>query len=139
MEFFNTIDLSGSGENFLHEIEIDCKEKILVLERALAEDPKQIESLRTWIACYHKLSEVYLHQQDIERAQKCLIFPHHSMLELANHGNADADEILIARKALNLTLPPLLAFSEQHPFCPHCMEYLKEQQAMLEKENAEYH
>jgi len=139
MEFINTIDLSASGENFLHEIEVECKEKILVLEKALAEDPKQIESLRTWIACYHKLSEVYQQKQDIERAQQYLFFPHHSMLELANHESADADDTLIARKALNLTLPPLLAFSEKHPFCPHCMQYLKEQQAMLEKEKAESH
>jgi len=139
MDLFSNIDLSASGENYLHNMERDYRERIAVLERELADDPKQIESLCIWIDCYHQLSNIYLQKEDIERAQECLIFPHHTMIEFANFEHADEDDILIARKALNLTLPPLLAFSEQHPFCPGCMRYLKEQQVMLEKENAACH
>jgi len=139
MDFINTVELQANEENFLHKMECDCKEKILLIERELANEPKKSESLRIWIACYHKLAEVYLLKEDIARAQEYLVFPHQSMLELANHQNSDADDVLIARKALHLTVPPLLAFSEKYPFCPKCVDQLKEQLAMLEKENAQYH
>jgi len=139
MDLLNNIDLSGSGENYLHNMERDYRARISVLERELANDPKKIESLRIWIDCYHKLSGIYLQKEDIERAQECLTLPHRTLIQLANFEHADEDDILIARKALNLTLPPLLAFSEKYPFCPNCMRYLKEQQAMLERENADYH
>lgn len=139
MDLMNNIDVSASMENHLHSMEREYRSRISVLEIELADDPKQIESLRIWIHCYHELSDIYLQQEDIEQAQECLIFPHHAMIQLANFKHADEDDILIARKALNLTLPPLLAFSEQHPFCSGCMHYLKEQQAMLEKENAACH
>jgi len=134
-----SIDFSSMNENILINMERDYKAQIYSLERELIEQPKKIESLCEWIDCYHKLSEIFQLQEDYERAQKCLFIPYQSMLYMAQYYNGDEEKALIARKALNLTLPPLLVFSEQYPPCQNCLSKLKLQQSLLEEENKNTH
>jgi len=108
------------------------REAIYLLEQTLTESPKSLTSLTEWIESYHQLASIFEQKGDIIGAQKCLLIPHQSMLYMALNHNGDKEWEQVAVDALNLTLPKLMAFSEVHPTCEHCMRELNAQLALIE-------
>ena len=71
-------------------------------------------------------------------AQKGLLIPHQSMLYMALNHKGDREWEQTALRALSITLPELMKFSEAHPTCDQCMKKLKSQLALIEGNNT-YH
>ncbi|WED23903.1 hypothetical protein L3Q72_21970 [Vibrio sp. JC009] len=115
------------------------RSQICTLEKRLLREPKCVDSLKTWIGSYQALADIYNKKGELQQAQRCLFIPHHSMLYMAHHNNGDEELELIAKHAISLTLPPLLAFSEIYPPCDNCMRELRAQQKSLESDINTYH
>ncbi|GGI71834.1 hypothetical protein [Shewanella gelidii] len=115
------------------------KEAIYRLEDKLMAEPKCVESLNEWICSYHALADIYQQQGEEKRAMKCLLIPHQSMLFMATHDQGDEDKRLIAYSALKFTLPPIMAFAEEHPLCEGCMQVLQQQLEAIEAESNIFH
>lgn len=141
----DTINNTKSVELFLYEegysinSERFYREEIYNLEKKLSDEPKSVGSLCDWIANYHELALIYQQKGDVVQAQKCLLIPNKSMLYMAQNHNGDKEWEEIAFKALGLTLPPLLAFTEAHPPCKQCINELKSQLALIESHKKTHH
>ncbi len=61
------------------------------------------------------------------------------MLYMAENNNGDEDIELIAIKAINHTLPPLLEFAKVYPPCENCMQKLRSQLAIINNDDTKYH
>jgi len=108
------------------------REAIYHFEKKLREEPKCVEALCDWITNYHELSTIYRLQGNIEAAQKCLIIPHQTALQMANNNVGDEELETIGTRAMRITLPPLLVFAQEHPPCKSCMAELNAQMSMIE-------
>lgn len=115
------------------------REVIYLLEKKLTSNPKCVQSLREWITSYHELASIHQQKGELETAQKCLLIPHQSMLYMADNNNGDEDIELIAIKAINTTLPPLLEFAKVYPPCENCMQKLRSQLAIINNDDTKYH
>lgn len=115
------------------------RQAIYCLEKKLSDNPTCVGSICDWIACYHELAAIYQRKGKLEMAQQCLYIPHQSMLHMAEHNDGNEDKKLIAIKAISLTLPPLLEFSETYPPCEHCMRELQSQLALIENLHETHH
>jgi hypothetical protein len=115
------------------------REAIYHFEKKLMHEPKCVVTLCDWIASYHELASLYDQKGSVERAQKCLLIPHQSMLYMALHNDGDVEKEEIAMRAISVTLPPLMAFAKQHPPCDKCMQSLKIQLDMTNKRNKTDH
>lgn len=109
------------------------REAIYNFEKMLIQKPKCISALCDWIASYHELASIYGKQGAIEKAQKCLLIPHQSMLHMALYNGGDLEQKEIAMRAINVTLPPLMSFANTHPPCETCMKNLEAQLEMIQK------
>ena len=99
---------------------------INVLNSMLHQDPKSVEAIQGWICGYLNLSTLFQQAGEIQRAQRCLLIPHHSMMHLAQRDDIDDDQQLIAIQATKLTLAPLLEFTQKYPTCESCVDRLME-------------
>lgn len=109
------------------------REAIYNVEKTLTQKPKNIGALCDWIASYHELATIYSQQGAIEKAQKCLLIPHQSMLYMALYNDGDLEQKEIAMRAINVTLPALMRFAKEHPPCENCMKSLEAQLEMVQK------
>ncbi|WP_413701827.1 hypothetical protein ACLKMH_09965 [Psychromonas sp. KJ10-10] len=109
------------------------REAIYNFEKTLIQKPKSIGALCDWIASYHELATIYGKQGAIEKAQKCLLIPHQSMLHMALYNGGDIEQKEIAMRAINVTLPALMSFANAHPPCKNCMKNLEAQLEMIQK------
>lgn len=125
--------------NQKREREQHCRDSIYALGRELNRNPECIESLQGWIASYHALSVIYQQQEQIDLALQCLTIPHCSVLHMAKCTNGSAEQRLIAKSAMKLTLPPLLDFSRRYPPCDNCVRDLEQQRRALENDDTIYH
>jgi len=141
----NTVNNNGASNLTPYHEELSARnerfhrETIYQLEKTLVEDPACVEAIGNWIDSYHQLAAIYQEKGNLDMAQQCLYIAHQSMLYMAQHSQDDSDEKLIAMKAINLTLPALIAFAEIHPPCEHCMEALQAQLALIEHNNETHH
>ena len=126
-------------EEYLSNSERYYKEEIYNLEKKLTEQPKCLGALCDWIASYHELALIYEQKGRMLMAQKCLLIPHQSMLYMALNHKGDKEWEQIALRALGITLPELIKFSEDHPTCKQCMKQLKSQLALIEGNNKTFH
>lgn len=126
-------------KNNFHASERYHREAIYNFEKKLMQEPKCISALCDWIASYHELASIYGQKGQIEKAQKCLLIPHQSMLYMALHHCGDLEQQEIAMRAISVTLTPLMTFANEHPPCANCMENLNMQLAMVEKNNKADH
>jgi len=142
MDVFNNIvsaDFSTYENNHSLHNERYHKEAIYNFEKKLTQEPKCVDVLCDWIASYHELASLYIQQGAIETAQKCLLIPHQSMLYMAKQHNGDLEQEQIALRAINITLPPLLEFADQHPPCENCMKELQAQLRMIQENKKNDH
>ena len=122
-------DISNSAQS-----ERFRREAIYHFEKKLSEEPKCVEALCGWINNYHELSIIYKQQGNIQTAQKCLIIPHQTALQMANNSFGDQELEIIGTRAMRITLPPLLAFAQEHPPCESCMAELNAQMSRIEEQ-----
>ncbi len=142
MDYFNSLvsnELFSEKEDYAGNSEFFHRVAIYHLEKKLTADPKCVASLCDWIASYHELALLYQHQGALEKAQKCLLIPHQSMLNMLHNNQGDEELKLIASRAIALTLPPLMEFAEIHPPCDSCMQMLRAQLSWLENKTETYH
>lgn len=135
MDVFNnvvSIDASLNERDSFSKIEQFHRAAIYDYEQKLSRDPKCIGTLCDWIASYHELALIYTQKGAAQMAQKCLLIPHQSMLYMAKNNQGDLHRGEIAKRAMAITLPPLLAFAEDHPPCDKCLKELKSQLAMIQ-------
>jgi hypothetical protein len=111
------------------------REAIYSLEKKLLHEPNCVASLCDWIASYHELALVYLRKGSPELAQKCLFIPHQSMWYMAQHNSENKELEQIAIKAISLTLPPLIEFTEKFSACDTFMLELKAQLAFIQNKH----
>jgi hypothetical protein len=141
----NTTKNVMSVESFFHEgtqplnNERFHREAIYNLEKKLVHEPNCVGSLCDWIASYHELSLIYQHKGAVELAQKCLFIPHQSMLYMAKINNDQKELQQIAIKAISLTLPPLIEFTEKYSACDKFMLELKSQLVLIKNKNEHHH
>lgn len=135
----NTKHYASYYEEDSVQSEIYHRKVIAQLEKKLNNNPTCVGSICDWIASYHELAAIYQRQGHLDMAQQCLYTPHQSMLYMAQNYQGNEDKRLIAIKAIGLTLPPLLEFSESHPPCEHCMEELQAQLVLIESLHETHH
>lgn len=133
------IDSSTMAKDYLYSEVRYHREAIYQFEKKLTKSPKCVATLCDWIDSYHELALIYSQKGDVQNAQKCLLIPHQSMLYMAKEHNGDKDQEQIAIRAINVTLPPLMAFAKEHPPCENCMKQLQAQLAIIEKNNKADH
>jgi len=126
-------------KNDVFEDENFHKEAIYNLEKTLSNNPKSVGPLCDWIASHHELALIYQNKGCVESAQKCLLIPHQAMLYMAQNDHGDAEQKLVALKAISLTLPPLIEFAKKHPPCQTCINTLNSQLSLIENNHKNYH
>lgn len=102
---------------------------ITLLENVVAMEVSDIQqALQAWICGYHNVAITYEQQGLIERSRDTLLIPFRSMLTLSNNTHISLEMQLMAKHAVNITLPPLFVFANKHPnelqFINHIIEQL---------------
>lgn len=88
---------------------------ITLLENSVAIEPAQIQQvIEGWICGYHNVAITYEQQGFIKLSRDSLVTPFCTMLALSYNPEASSDTKLIARRALKMTLPPLLEFANRY-------------------------
>lgn len=89
---------------------------IVLLENSLTiESPETHQAVQGWICGYHNVATIYEQQGFIERCRDTLIIPFRTMIALANNPQASSEMQSIARHTLQITLRPLLEFTNKYP------------------------
>ncbi|WP_077338255.1 hypothetical protein [Pseudocolwellia agarivorans] len=125
-------------QNWL-QAEYYYKEAELQLDYLWSAEPTNINLLMAWICTLHNLSTLFEQQGDKQIGLRYLLIPHHRMLNLTQSKQATEDVKLIAIKALKLTFPPILVFSQKNPICNDCKQSIQAFQQQLESQQEVVH
>jgi tetratricopeptide (TPR) repeat protein len=113
--------LMQKGNQLYHINQLDdaldyYNQAIVMLENDLSiEGSSTQQAIQGWICGYHNLATTYEQQGFIERSRDALITPFRTMLALTHDSNTSPEMQLIAHRALQITLPPLLEFANKYP------------------------
>lgn len=121
--------LLNEGNECFHDrrwlqAELYYKEAYDVLAMKSHRQPYCSDTLMAWICTCHNLSSLFEAQGDIDMALRYLLAPHERLKNTAESKGDDEDLKLIALKALNITLSPLLVFAKKYPMCDSCQKQL---------------
>lgn len=88
---------------------------ITLLENSVAIEPAQIQQvIEGWVCGYHNVAITYEQQGLIKLSRDTLVTPFRTMLALSYNPEASSDMKSIAGRALKMTLPPLLEFTNRY-------------------------
>ncbi|MDG1752466.1 MAG: hypothetical protein P8I03_12525 [Thalassotalea sp.] len=102
-------------------------------------NPKCIETMMAWICSCHNLSSLYEKTNKLTLSLKFLTVPHDYLKNISESDKANNDIKLLAIKGLSLTLPPIIAFSKNHPICDDCIEELSSMKSVIEHSKRQMH
>jgi hypothetical protein len=113
--------LMQKGNQFYHINQWDdaldyYNQAIVLLEHDInIEASSTQQAIQGWICGYHNVATTYEQQGFIERSRDALLTPFRTLLTLTHDSNTSPEMQLIAHRALQITLPPLLEFANKYP------------------------
>ena len=128
MEIWQTL-LQKGNHSFNHEswdhAETYYHQAVSCLEQRWQVDIDDMELMLAWICACHNLAVLYEVQNKPTVALRYLQIPHLRMTDISQQQEHSESTQVMALQSLNITLAPLLAFSQKYPTCDNCVDALK--------------
>lgn len=136
--------LLKSGNNCFDHQQLDEAETFYLqaydlLSEARGDDPHSSELLMAWICTCHNLTSLYEVLGYLDLSLEYLMIPHEYLMKISEANYLNDDMKLTAFKGINITLPAIILFTNNHANCDGCRLQLPSLQKVMGQETSSIH